>query len=106
MSDFIASEVDKVSGFTKFIRKTHREMSEGERELPPEPGLIAQYALMLNAEDLERFVSHDYARTCLLIRTKKSGSREMMIGIMPRIVVSAVITMGRMRAWQATMIAE
>lgn len=32
---------------------------------------------MLDQDDLERFVSSDYSKTCLLVRTKMSGSHEI-----------------------------
>ncbi len=80
LTDFVATKADKVSGFANLIRKTHREMNEsgGESdELSSSPGLIAQYTLLLDQGDLVRFVDNDYSRTCLLVRTKMSGSREI-----------------------------
>lgn len=86
-SDFIATQTDKVSGYPNLIRTTHREMNDGNHDfyaIPESTNLVAQYNLMLNQDDLDRFVDSEYSKTCLLVRTKVSGSNEIR-ELIPRI---------------------
>ncbi len=79
-SDFIESQTDKVSGYPNLIRTTHREMNDGQPAfyvVPDSSDLVAQYILMLNQDDLDRFVDAEYSKTCLLVRTPVSGSHEL-----------------------------
>ncbi len=77
LSDFLAERYDKVLGYTDFLRKMHQEMNDGDPRyhmLPSSRELISQYTLLLNQDDLSRFVDYDYQSTCVLIRADLSGS--------------------------------
>jgi predicted RND superfamily exporter protein/CRP-like cAMP-binding protein len=78
LSDYLASKYDKVLGYTDFLRKMHKEMNDGNQaywKLPQSQELIAQYTLLLNQDDLARFVDFDFKRTCILVRAALSGSK-------------------------------
>jgi predicted RND superfamily exporter protein len=78
LNAFLAERYDKAIGFTDFLRKMHQEMNDGRPEfykLPESQALIAQYALLLNQDDLVRFVDFDFQRTAILVRASLRGSQ-------------------------------
>jgi predicted RND superfamily exporter protein len=77
LSDFMAGQYDKVLGYSDFLRKIHQEMNGGDPAyfvLPSSRELISQYTLLMNQDDLTRFVDYDYRSTCILVRADLSGS--------------------------------
>ncbi len=77
LADFLSNRADKVSGFPFLIRKAHQEINDGDttfHRIPDTTELIAQYSILLNQDDLDRFVSPDFSSTCLLARTNEAGS--------------------------------
>ncbi len=77
LNDFLAERYDKVLGYTDFLRKMHQEMNGGDPRyhvLPSSPELISQYTLLMNRDDLTRFVDYDNQSTCILVRADLSGS--------------------------------
>jgi predicted RND superfamily exporter protein len=80
LSDFLRERWDKVIGYTDFIRKLNQEINDGDpafSTIPDDPALIAQYGLLLDPDDISRFVDFDYAKTVILLRGEGRGSREL-----------------------------
>ncbi|MBT3293776.1 MAG: MMPL family transporter [Verrucomicrobia bacterium] len=76
----LAARHDKVMGFADLVRHAHREMHAGDPAfdaIPSTSDLVAQYILMLDRDDLERFVDFDFAQTCILVRSGVQGSRQL-----------------------------
>ncbi len=77
LSDYLASRFGKQIGYVDFIRKLHVEMNDGNpefRHVPDSGEVISQYSLMLNPDDMERFVDFENRRTCILVRCDVGGS--------------------------------
>lgn len=77
LTDYIAGKYDKAIGYANFIRKLRMEINDGNPDyssIPDSEAEIAQYALMINPDDLARFVDFDLQKTCILVRCKVGGS--------------------------------
>jgi predicted RND superfamily exporter protein len=80
LSDFLAERWDKVIGYSDFVRKLHLEMNDGDpafNAIPQDPELVSQYTLLLDPDDVSRFVDFDSERTMILIRGEGRGSSEL-----------------------------
>jgi predicted RND superfamily exporter protein len=78
LTDYIAEKYDKAIGYPSLIRKLRMEVNDGNpeyRSIPDSEDEIAQYALMINPDDLARFVDFDLRKTCILVRREVSGSQ-------------------------------
>lgn len=79
--DYLNTNHGKAVGYVGMVRKTHQEMNEGKTsyfKIPKNNDLIAQYNLMMDADNLARFVNHDYTKTSMLVRSRASGTQEIM----------------------------
>ena len=77
LSDHLATRFDKVLGYTDYIRKLNLEMNGGDPafwRVPDSKEMIAQYSLLLDPDDIDRFIDFDFERTAILVRTKNVGS--------------------------------
>jgi predicted RND superfamily exporter protein len=80
LSEFIGQRWDKVIGYSDFIRKLHMELNNGDpafHTIPGDPDLISQYTLLLDADDVSRFVDFDFQRTVILVRGAARGSSQL-----------------------------
>jgi hypothetical protein len=80
LSDFMSERWDKVIGYSDYIRKLHLEINDGDpafRRVPDDPDLVAQYNLLLDPDDVSRFVDFDFARTVILVRGEGRGSSQL-----------------------------
>ena len=80
LSDFLAQRWDKVIGYTDFVRKLHMEINDGDPAfniVPQDAELVSQYTLLLDPDDISRFVDFDFARTVILIRGEGRGSSQL-----------------------------
>ncbi len=71
---------DKIFGFTDYLKIIHREMNNGEEEfyrLPETNALVAQYLLTLQRDEIERFVSADFAEVNIMVRHNIGSSYEL-----------------------------
>ncbi len=71
---------DKVSGFTDYLKLIHREMNDGKEafyRLPETSELVAQYLLTLQRNEIERFVSADFAEVNIMVRHNIGSSYEL-----------------------------
>jgi hypothetical protein len=76
----MAQRWDKVIGYADYIRKLHMEINDGDpafHRVPDDPDLISQYTLLLDPDDVSRFVDFDFARTVILIRGEGRGSSQL-----------------------------
>ncbi len=56
------------------------EINDGDpafRQIPDDPDLVSQYALLLDPDDVSRFVDFDFARTVILVRGEGRGSSQL-----------------------------
>ncbi|MGJ8638641.1 MAG: MMPL family transporter [Opitutaceae bacterium] len=77
LTDYIASKYDKAIGYASFVRKLRMELNDGDlnfRSIPDSGEEISQYTLMLNPDDLTRFVDFDMQKACVLVRCRVAGS--------------------------------
>jgi predicted RND superfamily exporter protein len=80
LSDFMSQRWDKVIGYADFIRKLNMEVNDGDpafRVIPDDPEAVAQYSLLLDPDDISRFVDFDFTRTILFVRGQGRGSGEL-----------------------------
>jgi len=81
LHDYLNERHGKAVGYVDMIRKTHQEMNNGKKEffaIPDNDDLIAQYNLMMDSDNLSRFVNHDFTKTSILIKTQAGGTQEIM----------------------------
>lgn len=79
--DYLNTRHGKAVGYVDMVRKTHQEMNDGDPsyfKIPESDDLIAQYNLMMDADNLARFVNYDFSKTSMLVRTKAAGTQEIM----------------------------
>lgn len=79
--DYLNKYHGKAVGYVDMVRKTHQEMNDGDPsffKIPESNDLIAQYNLMMDADNLARFVNHDFSKTSILVRTEAAGTQEIM----------------------------
>ena len=80
LGDHLAARHDKVMGYADFVRNAHREMHAGDPAfdcIPDTADLVAQYTLMMDPDDLSRFVDFDFSKTAILVRSSVQGSRRL-----------------------------
>lgn len=80
--DYLNKHHGKAVGYVDMVRKTHQEMNDGEKDyfvIPDNDNLIAQYTLMMDTDNLSRFVNHDFSKTAILLKTLAAGTRETML---------------------------
>ena len=80
LSDFMSERWDKVIGYSDFVRKLHMEMNDGDpafAAIPQDPELVSQYTLLLDPDDISRFVDFDFQRTVILVRGEGRGSSQL-----------------------------
>ena len=68
---FMSERWDKVIGYPTSSRKLHMEINDGDpafRQVPDDPDLVSQYSLLLDPDDISRFVDFDFQRTVILVR--------------------------------------
>lgn len=73
-------EFDSVTGLTDYLALVNREMHEGREsfyKVPETDGLVAQYLLLFQRRDLERYVSADYSSVNLVIRHNINSSTRL-----------------------------
>ncbi|MCP3873657.1 MAG: MMPL family transporter [Desulfobacteraceae bacterium] len=81
LQDYLNKTHGKAVGYVDMIRKTHQEMNDGDKaffRIPDSSDLIAQYNLMMDADNLSRFVNHDFTKTSILVKTQAAGTQEIM----------------------------
>lgn len=81
LHDYLNKTHGKAVGIVDMIRKTHQEMNDGDDaffDIPENDDLIAQYHLMMDPDNLSRFVNHDFTRTSILVRSRISGTQKIM----------------------------
>ena len=81
LHDYLNKYHGKAVGYVDMLRKTHQEMNDGKKEfftIPDNSDLIAQYNLMMDADNLSRFMNHDFTKTSILVKTHASGTQEIM----------------------------
>ena len=81
LHDYLNKNFGKAVGYVDMIRKTHQEMNNGEKaffKIPKNNDLIAQYNLMMDADNLSRFVNQDFTKTSILVKTRAAGTQEIM----------------------------
>ena len=81
LHDYLNANYGKAVGYVDMIRKTHQEMNNGEKaffKIPENSDLIAQYNLMMDADNLSRFVNQDFTKTSILVKTNAAGTQEIM----------------------------
>ncbi|MCK5311265.1 MAG: cyclic nucleotide-binding domain-containing protein, partial [Desulfobacteraceae bacterium] len=81
LHDYLNENHGKAVGYVDMVRKTHQEMNDGKKEffkIPDNSDLIAQYNLMMDADNLSRFVNYDFTKTSILVKTQASGTQEIM----------------------------
>jgi len=81
LHDYLNSNHGKAVGYVDMLRKTHQEMNDGKKQffkIPDNSDLIAQYNLMMDADNLSRFVNHDFTKTSILVKTQAAGTQEIM----------------------------
>jgi len=79
IEDFIAKQgvFDRTISLADYLKLLNREFHSGKQswyQLPSNKGLIAQYLLFLNRQDLHRYVSHDFRRATIVVRYNISDS--------------------------------
>ena len=80
LSDFLRQRWDKVIGYSDFVRKLNLEMNDGDRAfwtIPDDPELVSQLSLLLDPDDVSRFVDFDFAKTVILVRGEGRGSSQL-----------------------------
>lgn len=68
---------DKTTSLADYMSMIHCEMNDGDeafREVPKNAGLIPQYLLFLQRNEIERFVTPDYNEVNILVRHNISSS--------------------------------
>ena len=81
LSDYMAGRFDKVLGYVDYLRKLHVELNDGDPSfwrVPESSDLVSQYTLLLDPDDLDRFVDFDFTKTAIMVRTDNLGSRELI----------------------------
>ncbi len=81
LHDYLNEHHGKAVGYVDMVRKTHQEMNDGNKAffaIPDNADLIGQYSLMMDADNLSRFVNHDFSKTSILVKTRASGTQEIM----------------------------
>ncbi len=71
---------DKTISLADYMSMIHCEMNDGKeefRKIPENAGLIPQYLLFLNRDEIERFVTPDYSEVNILVRHNMSSSYEL-----------------------------
>jgi predicted RND superfamily exporter protein len=72
IDQYLASRFDKTLSYAQFMRKLHLEMNHGEPvydRIPEEADLIAQYALLLNRDEIARVLDFDQRRASIIVRS-------------------------------------
>ncbi|MBW2071011.1 MAG: MMPL family transporter [Deltaproteobacteria bacterium] len=72
--------IDATLSLADYIALVNREMKGGQNEayvIPESADLIAQYLLLFQRYDLERYVSADYSKTNIIVRHNISSSHEL-----------------------------
>lgn len=82
IQDFMAEKgwFDKTISLADYMSMIHCEMNDGDeafRKIPENPGLIPQYLLFLQRDEIERFVTPDYSEVNILVRHNLSSSYEL-----------------------------
>jgi predicted RND superfamily exporter protein len=75
---------DKTISLADYMSMIHCEMNDGKeefRKIPENPGLIPQYLLFLNRDEIERFVTPDYSEVNILVRHNMSSSYELKLAL-------------------------
>ncbi len=81
LQEYLSEYHGKAVGYVDIVRRTHQEMNNGEEKffvIPDNDDLIAQYNLMMDADNLSRFVNHNFSKTSILVKTRASGTQEIM----------------------------
>ncbi len=81
LHDYINEHHGKAVGYVDLLRKTHQEMHDGHKKfykIPDNDNLIAQYNLIVDADYLLRFVDYDFTKTSILVRSRISGTRQIL----------------------------
>jgi uncharacterized protein len=71
---------DKTQSLTDQIALIHREMNNGDAayyRIPDTAALVAQYLLLVQRDDISRFVNADYSEINILVRHNLSSSHEL-----------------------------
>ena len=71
---------DKVFGLTDYLKVINKEMNDGEERfyrLPDTRELVSQYLLTLQRDEIERFVTADFAEVNIMVRHNIGSSFEL-----------------------------
>lgn len=72
--------IDKTLSMADFVRTMNREIEGGDPlkfVVPDSPELVAQYLLMLDGQDLARYVSNDYSTAAITVRHNVTSTFEL-----------------------------
>ena len=88
LQDYIdqLGKFDKTISLADHIEIMNREMHEGDKQYQCVPdaktcedpkGLIAQYLLIMDPDDIEKYVDYDFSRACIVVRHNVASSWEL-----------------------------
>ena len=81
LEEHLATEgsFDKSLSLATFVKLMNRAMHDdpSQYEIPGDRNLIAQYLILLEGEDLDRFVTQGYDHTTVMVRHAMSGSQQV-----------------------------
>src|SRR5205085_9156162 len=82
LQDYLAGvpKIDKTISVADFVRTMEREMRGGSDKnfvVPDSSDLVAQYLLMLDGEDLARYVNADYSNASVTVRHNITSTWEL-----------------------------
>lgn len=74
-----SGKYDKTISLADFMKLMNRAFNNDEKayKIPNDRNLIAQYLLLLEPEDVERYVNYDFNKTAILVRHGMSGSADV-----------------------------
>ncbi len=81
LQDYLNDHHGKAVGYVDMIRKIHQEINDGKKTfftLPDQENAIAQYNLLLDNDNLYRFINSDFNRISILVRSRISGTQEIL----------------------------
>ena len=71
---------DKTISLADYVAVMNREMNDGDKQfqcVPDSRDLIAQYLMLMDPDDIERYVDYDFARACIAVRHNVTSSWEL-----------------------------
>ena len=80
LTDYLETRYETVISYDRFIRKTHKEMNNGQEKffsVPDNDALISQYTLLMQPDTLERFADFEFQKACIVVRSNIVGSAKL-----------------------------